>query len=309
MSLDTPERVKYFGLRSQRTCGTCRLRRGRSVTRISTRHNSVLLEAALDEAEAECHTRPAINRRKRKRDQVLRHGWNWERRCRLLDYAKNCLVHVRGFGSTVYGGLINYDRLHVWNINKCTYCMELLASCVPKECYATVAARVKACHQFRFLFHLCGCVCVCIITYACLNTAHVCRNPVTGSRHRRLTSVLHMTNLTAERRVRAIFYWAHVLGPAADIMPERLKRHALTAVATLQILLIATRGHRSYTRRELDFIHHNIGNQFYTSLEALSLYEDEQRIQKGNEAHRKQPERNRPPVPFKKERRSCLVCT
>ena len=143
-----------------------------------------------------------------------------------------------------------------------------------------------------------------MITYASLVVTHVCRNSVTGSRHRRLTSVLHMTNLTAERRVRAIFYWAHVLGPAADIMPEHLRRHALTAVATLQILLIATRGHRSYTRHELDFIHSNIGKQFYTSLEALAVYADEQRIVKGNEAHRKQPTRNRPPVPFKKQKRS-----
>ena len=31
--LDTPERVKYFGLRSNRACGICRLRQGRSATR------------------------------------------------------------------------------------------------------------------------------------------------------------------------------------------------------------------------------------------------------------------------------------
>ena len=112
-----------------------------------------------------------------------------------------------------------------------------------------------------------------------------------------------MTNLTAERRVRAIFYWAHVLGPNADVVPEHLRRHALTAVATLQILLIATRGHRSYTRRELDFIHTSIGKQFFASLEALAVYVDAQRVLKGNEAHRKQPTRNRPPVLFKKEKR------
>ena len=162
MSLDTPERVNYFGLRSTRTCGSCRLRRGRSITRSASRHDSVLLYAVLDEAEAECDTRDGISRRKRKRDQVARHGWNWVRRCRLHDYAKHCLVHVRGFGSTVYAGLIKYDRLHVWNINYCTYCMELLAACVPKECYPTVAARVKACHQFRYLFWVCVCVCVCV---------------------------------------------------------------------------------------------------------------------------------------------------
>ena len=33
LALDTPERVKYFGLRSNRACGICRLRHGRSATR------------------------------------------------------------------------------------------------------------------------------------------------------------------------------------------------------------------------------------------------------------------------------------
>lgn len=39
LTLDTPERVKYFGLRSNRACGICRLRKGRSVVRESTRHD------------------------------------------------------------------------------------------------------------------------------------------------------------------------------------------------------------------------------------------------------------------------------
>ena len=39
LTLDTPERVKYFGLRSVRACGICRLRKGRSVMRKATRHD------------------------------------------------------------------------------------------------------------------------------------------------------------------------------------------------------------------------------------------------------------------------------
>jgi len=39
MALDTIERYKYFGLRSVRTCGICRLRKGRSVTRKGSRHD------------------------------------------------------------------------------------------------------------------------------------------------------------------------------------------------------------------------------------------------------------------------------
>ena len=55
MTLDTKERVKYFGLRSDRTCGFCRLRLGRSVTRKATRQDEplhkLLMEWAGENAE------------------------------------------------------------------------------------------------------------------------------------------------------------------------------------------------------------------------------------------------------------------
>ena len=45
MTLDTKERVKYYGLRSDRTCGFCRLRLGRSVTRVATRHDGAVCKS------------------------------------------------------------------------------------------------------------------------------------------------------------------------------------------------------------------------------------------------------------------------
>ena len=63
-----------------------------------------------------------------------------------------------------------------------------------------------------------------------------------------------MTHLTAERRVRALFYWAHVLGTEAKCDYEDVRTDAKTVVASLQLLLIATRGHRSYSESELDMI-------------------------------------------------------
>ena len=48
LTLDTPERVKYFGLRSMRACGICRLRKGRSVVRQATRHDPEQIEKLYD---------------------------------------------------------------------------------------------------------------------------------------------------------------------------------------------------------------------------------------------------------------------
>ena len=118
--------------------------------------------------------------------------------------------------------------------------------------YPTVAQRVRDCHQFR--------------------------DPITGHTHPRLPTVLKMTHLTAERRVRALFYWAHVLGTEAKCVYEDVRTDAKTAVASLQLLLIATRGHRSYSESELDMIFLKVGHDFYRSLEVLARFNHDRRI-------------------------------
>ena len=45
LPLDTPERADYFGMRSQRACGICRFRSGRSATRTATRHDPAEISA------------------------------------------------------------------------------------------------------------------------------------------------------------------------------------------------------------------------------------------------------------------------
>ena len=57
MSLDSPERVKYFGLSNFHSCGICRLRKGRSVTRRSTRHDPTQISRLYEEATADVRTR------------------------------------------------------------------------------------------------------------------------------------------------------------------------------------------------------------------------------------------------------------
>lgn len=57
LTLDTPERAKYFGLRSFRACGICRLRKGRSVVREATRHNPEQIKRLYDVACAPTGTR------------------------------------------------------------------------------------------------------------------------------------------------------------------------------------------------------------------------------------------------------------
>ena len=277
MTLDTPERARYFGLQNLRSCGFCRLRNGRSLRRLSTRQDNDLLNLLMGWATCEAHTRISISQRAKARSKLKRHGWNYKNKCRLLDVARHCLLPTPQFPKTPFGGLLHYERMHTFFINYCTYLLQTLSALVEKDKYNTINKIVRQCHEFR--------------------------DPVSGRTHPRLKSILKMTHLTAERRVRAIFYWAHVLGTRAEVIPAPMRIHAQVSVSTLQLLLIAVRGHRAYTRTELDTIFIDVGSEFFKNLEMMSQFLEEKRLQTGQEAHARNPDNTKPPVPFKRQRR------
>lgn len=278
MSLDTPERVKYFGLRNVSSCPICRKRQGRSLTRIATCHCPDEIKRLYTAANVEAHTMPRIRTRKRARERLNRHGLDYKKRCRLHDHAKVSLVPpIVSIGPRLFGGVARYERMHVYHINYCTYLMELLVKSVHKRHYATVCAVVTQCHQFR--------------------------HPRSGATHPRLPNLLKMTHLTAERRVRAIFYWAHVLGVRADVILAPIRQVAQRAVATLQLILIAVRGHRAYTSGELDTIFTGVGTQFFRALEELSQFHNQLEYSNQTILHRRDPERHATPVVFRRARR------
>ena len=121
--------------------------------------------------------------RKRAREKLKRHGFDHQKRCRLMEYAGGCIPRA---GDNLFWGLVRFERMHVYFINYTTYLMEPLIECVPKSLYGTVHKLFQQCHNFR--------------------------DAISGSPFLRLPHILKMTHLTAERRVMAIFYWAHILG-------------------------------------------------------------------------------------------------
>ena len=277
ISLDTPERVKYFGLRNVSSCPICRKRQGRSVTRRATTHSPDEIKRLYTVANEEAQTRPLQQVRKRAREQLNRHGLDYKKRCRLHDHAKISLVPIESIGPRLFGGVARYERMHVYHIGFCTYLMELLSKSVLKTHYTTVGTVVAQCHQFR--------------------------NPRSGVAHPRLPHLLKMTHLTAERRVRAIFYWAHVLGVRADVVFPEIRLVAQRAVATLQLILIAVRGHRAYTSVELDIIFSGVGTQFFRALEELTHFHEQREYGNKMRQHLRDPDRYAAPVLFQRARR------
>ena len=273
MALDTPERVKYFGLRSQCACPICRARRGRSKTRKATCHCPRQIAEFYATANADARTRPQRRARKRARERLRNHGFKYDKRCTLTDHAKHSLVQIPSIGPRMFAGLARYERMHVYFIAYCNYAMDLLVKSVHKRHFPTVAQVVTQCHQFR--------------------------NTLTGATHPRLPNLLKMTHLTAERRVRAIFYWAHVLGLCADVIDAPIRMAAQRAVAFLQLILIATRGHRAYTARELEEIFTGAGKQFFMALEEMALHHDYQAFNRAAVNHRRDPARYAAPIHFR----------
>lgn len=281
MSLDTPERAKYFGLQNNQSCAICRKRKGRSAARTATCHSPEEVAELLACANEEVHTRPLQQRRKRARERLARHGLDYKKRCKLTDHAKHSLVQIDSIGPRLFGGLARYERMHVYFIAYCTYLIEVLIKSVPKSNYGAVHEVVRQCQQFR--------------------------DPWTGITHPRLPHLLKMTHLTAERRVRAIFYWAHVLGIHASVIYEPIRFTARRAVASLQLILIAVRGHRAYTSGELDVIFKEVGQQFFMALEQLYDWHDEQSCKRQAVMHQRDPEKYSQPVRFEQTKRSVYV--
>ena len=112
-----------------------------------------------------------------------------------------------------------------------------------------------------------------------------------------------MTHLTAERRVRAIFYWAHVLGLRAQVIHAEVRVHVQLAVTYLQLILIALRGHRPYTRPELVTVFEDCGRQFFSHLERITQYNEECRVNRQQIRHDRNPDRHAKPIPFRRRPR------
>ena len=93
-------------------------------------------------------------------------------------------------------------------------------------------------------------------------------------------------------------YHSNVTGTQADVIQPPVRVHAQVAVSTLQLLLIATRGHRPYTTRELHIIFKDVGTQFYRSLEAISEWLENSRVHEATQRHLRNPDRYHAPDRF-----------
>ena len=104
----------------------------------------------------------------------------------------------------------------------------------------------------------------------------VLRDPQSGKRLRRLTSLLGKEGLTAEKRVILLFLLTNGLGTSASVLglPREVSAVALQCVSSCEIVFLACRNHRPYTEMELITIFEEQGVQFFAALEQLRDHAD-----------------------------------
>ena len=105
--LDSKETYAYTGLRAERCCPWCRLRKGRSAFRDASPHDTSQMLQLWSAADSPI----ASDARRSARAKLQRYGWHSTRRCGLLGVASACLLPGPTGGGPLRG-VIGVDVLH-----------------------------------------------------------------------------------------------------------------------------------------------------------------------------------------------------
>ena len=227
MNFDQPEAQLFFGLQNNRTCSRCRRRKGRSAFRRSTMQSGTMVNRLYG-----IGTGTDSTFRDRAREKLKRWGFNYERRCCIPRVCPNLLVRITG-RDEVFPCLDFRDTLHGIVMFLTRQIMEALD-------YIPFTPEQRRCLDSRL---------------ALLGSNRYFRDPA-GHLYRKQRSIFIDTGMTAHDRTQLLFYIPHLFGPVADgILPDpRLHLPLMMAVARAQLIVIASRGLRCYTRPELQDI-------------------------------------------------------
>ena len=251
MNFDQPEAQLFFGLQNKSSCSKCKWRKGYS----AFRKGSLIEGTAVRRLYAIANGDDDAQVTKQAREKLRRWGLNYKRRCCIMDVGPELLVRLPGTDE-LYPCLDYRDTMH----GLCIYCHR----CVLETLNGiTIPPVVKRLMDMR-LAVICG--------YRCF------RDP-TGRAYRKQHSVFKDVGMTAVDKVCYLFLLAHVLGPTADIIPDaRMREPLLTAIAYAQLMILASRGLRSYTEPELKEIYDNGNLKFHKALETIRFLEYNNRV-------------------------------
>ena len=246
MEFDTKERFKFFCCARERACAIgSGPRQGHSALRFCTSHSTradliVKMETAL---------RPGCADAEAAADSLSRRGIHPTHRCTAITHLQHCVYRWPG---RIYFGLFAFDVMHHLYINCTEYLLDAVLATMKPAKHKILDQRAKKYVSFRRA------------------------NGVRSPQVRKLSSTAY---LTAEKKVTALFMWPHALGSQAIILPAQVRRDALEAISSLQIICHSTRRLTPFTMTEHRYIFNNIGRRFFQALSRLQHFKRTQQIE------------------------------
>ena len=220
-NFDQPEAQLFFGLQNKTCCSKCRRRKGYSAFRGGCVHD-------VEEIKRLYTLAPQY---REAREQLKRWGFNWQRKCCILTCCNNLLVNIPGVSTELFPCLDYRDRMHAGVIF------------IHRALFEILDKVVKRAPHRRLLDE---------------RLAFVCRRGfrVVNTTFRPQKTIFSDVGMTAGDKSCVVFLLSHVLGHIEDdrIWPPGMYLPLVTAVAHAQMILLALRGRRLYTKDELELI-------------------------------------------------------
>lgn len=277
MGLDLKDARMYYGLRSETCCSKCKRRKGRSAFRRASKQSGRAIQALYDIVELG-HDPEFVRLASQK---LRRWGFHPDRRCLLPVVTKEALIRRPGHEDEVFPGVDFRDRMH----GLCIFLHRQICECL---------VAMKLSQRTRVLLDR---------RLAEIGLMRVFHDPTTGRSYRVQRSLFTEAHMSAADRVATLFYLPHVIGHQALDFPEDVRTPLLTATSLAQLFVIATRGGRSYNKREWKELFGRGWVLCFGALERLHQLSFDKKYAKKLKLHRSNPEKNGAPKEFNKRSR------
>jgi hypothetical protein len=259
-----------------RSCSKCKWRKGRSAFRHASRQSGRRINTLY-----EIHELNGGRTQRLAGEKLRKWGFNPLRRCLLPVVCDRLLIRTRGYQDDLFPTVDWRDKLHgLLTFLHRTLFTPFSKMSLPQKLRLVLDQRLTQ-----------------------LGLKRIMRNPNTGTTYRVQKSVFKDTDMSGEDKVHWIFLVPHVLGYRALCLPEDLREPVLTAFAHAQIMVMASRGFRSYNRAELELVFDQGYVALVCAMERIHAITHTLKYRKQMKRHRKRPRTYAAPKRFKPPQR------
>ena len=257
-----------------RSCSKCKWRKGRSAFRRSGRQDKLKITALYDIYEINTGVVQVSAGRK-----LQRWGFNPDRRCLLHTLCDHLLIKPPGHENDLLPCLDYRDRLHglLTFLHRTLY-QSFARMGLSKKLKTTLDQRLSE-----------------------LGLQRVMRERGNARSYRVQRSLFKEVGMSGEDKVQWMMILPHVIGHRALCLPEPLRLPVLSAISIAQVMVIGSRGLRSYTVAELQLIYDQGFLEFFAAIERIHEINHNRIYNKRMRKHIRNPEKNARPKRFQRQ--------